>query len=142
MCIRDRKKECSIVIHTYEQYCACEGHDVIIYVDSLPLYEKLKQENSEVKLTTPRIMKTVYPNQGMIQDIGGLYQDKNYIYGASLNVSNSYSAQFLFEHQAQSVVFSLETDKEECIKIMNQVKQRCHGGSFAYVVYGLSLIHI
>lgn len=131
-----QKKECSIILHTYEQYRACVDQDVTIYVDSLPLYEKIKQENLEVKPITPRIMKTVYPDQGMIQDIGGLYQEKNYIYGTSLNVSNSYSAQFLFEHQAQSVVFSLETDKDECIKIMKQAKQRYHGGSFAYVVYG------
>ena len=53
-----------------------------------------------------------------------------------MNVSNTYSAQFLFQQKAESVIFSLETDKEECIHIMKQAKQRYHGGSFGYVVYG------
>lgn len=131
-----QKKECSIILHTYEQYKACENQNVTIYIDAISLYEKIKKENPNVKPVTPRIMKKAYPNQGMIQDIGGLSQNKEYIYGASLNVSNSYSAQFLFEHQAQSVVFSLESDKEECIEIMHQAKKRYQGGSFAYVVYG------
>lgn len=131
-----QKKECSIILHTYEQYRACVDQDVTIYIDSLPLYEKNQTRKSRSKADNTTYYENSLSNQGMIQDIGGLYQEKNYIYGTSLNVSNSYSAQFLFEHQAQSVVFSLETDKDECIKIMKQAKQRYHGGSFAYVVYG------
>lgn len=131
-----QKKECSVILHTYEQYQACKDQDVVIYVDAKSLYEKLKEEDANIKFITPRIMKGKYPQSGMIQDIGGLYQKKAYTYGTSLNVSNSYSAQFLFQQKAESVIFSLETDKEECMHIMAQAKQRYHGGSFGYVVYG------
>ena len=133
----EKKKGIHIIVHTYEQYLACKDQNVMIYVDGDGLYEKIKKEDSKVFLRTSRIMKTQYPAQdAIIQDIGGLYENKPYIYDTSLNIMNSYAAHYLFVHQASCVICSLELEKEACITLVNQYQKRSQTGNFGYIIYG------
>lgn len=133
----EKRKGLHVIIHAYDQYLACKDHNVTMYVDGVSLYQRIVKENPAVKLRTSRIMKESYPQKdALIQDIGGLKEGVSYSYDTSLNVYNSYAAQYLFEHQANVVVCSLELDLTDCIQLVEQYHQRNLSGNFGYVIYG------
>lgn len=133
----EKRKGLYAIVHTYEQYLACKDQNVKIYVDGLILYQRIVKENPDVILRTSRIMKQGYPaKDALIQDIGGLKEGFSNMYDTSLNVYNSYAAQYLFEHQADVVICSLELDQEACIQLVEEYHQRNASGNFGYVVYG------
>lgn len=60
----------------------------------------------------------------IVNDLGGLYQHKDFIAGHGLNCTNSYCLAFLYEHGATNVIFSVEMDKNSIEKTCNAFEKR------------------
>ncbi len=134
--IKDMPSLCA-VIHTKEQLDACLEEGIShIFVENAQLYETMK-ENKVVYARTPRVMKETYEdNFSLIQETGGLSIKNTVLCDTSLNMTNSYTAAFLFHHGAGGVTFSLESSVDECKAIMHAFEERYQfKAPFYYTVY-------
>ncbi|MEG2506993.1 MAG: U32 family peptidase [Longicatena sp.] len=126
-----------VVVHSEEQFRVCKQANIEhIFVNGGALAKKLIKEGAKERL--PRVMKHEYHHHfEMIQEIGGLKEDRAFISDTSLNVTNAYSASFLFSHKASGVLFSLESSIDECIQIINAYHEQTKTyGNFIYPIYG------
>lgn len=126
------------VVHTLEQYQVCLDAGIkMIFVEGNTLYEQVK-DNPCVYHRHPRVMKHKYGNTfEMIQEHGGVYDNRPVFVDSSLNVTNSYSAAFLHNHHANAITFSLEQSIEDCAEVVNAYQHRYDTtASFVYTIYG------
>lgn len=127
-----------VIVHTMDQYKACVQAGIrMIFVEGSTLYQQLQKEE-HVYLSQPRVMKATYGNTlECIQEPGGLLADRKVFCDASLHLTNSYTAAFLYNHHAIATTFSLEYSLQECIHIANAFRNRYkEHGNFVYHVYG------
>lgn len=126
------------VVHTPEQYQLCKDAQVsMIFVAGDALYKQVKAQDGSY-IRQPRVMKGAYGSElEMIQENGGLYAGRLCFADASLNMTNSYTAAFLFQHHAIAATFSLEHSIEECVQLMEAYQMRYQmKANFVYPVYG------
>ncbi len=106
-------------VRSEAQLLAClEANVTQIYVDDVALYSTYKDREG-VYLASSKIHKGAYTEVSYIEDIGGLYQNQNFICGSGLNVYNAYTAKFLQQQGADVVCLSLELHPDaikQCIQ--------------------------
>lgn len=126
-----------VIVHTKDQLDACLEEGIShIFVENEQLYEEVK-DNEFVYPRTPRVMKDKYKETfSLIQETGGLSIKTSMLCDTSLNMTNSYTAAFLFHHNACGVAFSLESSLDECKEIMNAFYKRYQTQvPFYYTIY-------
>lgn len=126
------------VVHTKEQLDACRKEAIpMIFVENRELFAAVSG-SAGIYERTPRVMKDRYADAFcMIQETGGLSMDEYVLCDISLNMTNSYTAAFLFAHHAAGVAFSPESSLQDCIAIKKAFRERygCDA-PFYYTVYG------
>ena len=128
-----------VSIHTLEQFEACKEAGITnVYIENDALYHTLVNQGETVYYRYPRVMKHTYDyKHGLVQEVGGLYEEKAYICDSSFHVTNADTAAFLFEHQAQVITLSLEHDEKSMEKLIKGFHERYQQkGNFACQVYG------
>lgn len=139
------RKELIIIVHTEEQFeCCKEMENSLIYVADENVYRKLKARGENVFLREPRIKKDEYKYENvMIQENGGFAKNMHGISDTSLNITNSYSAKFAFDHGVQIVTLSLEHTLESINDLTKTFEEHYHTkGNFAYQIYGYTELMI
>ena len=141
----EAKQETMIVVHTYEQYCACqeEGYQ-FIYAAEQSLYEQLKKEGKHVYLREPRVKKDAYQHDHvLVQENSGLTCPSSFHTDTSLNITNATSAALAFEKGAGIVTLSLEHRDESIENLVSTFEKMYHQqGNFAMQIYGHSELMI
>ncbi len=135
----NKRNDVIIIVHTEEQFeCCREMSNVSIYVANDALYKKLKNKGEKVYKRESRIKKNQYiDNYAMIQENGGFAKNIDGIGDSSLNITNSYSAKFAFDHGIQIVTLSLEHTLETIEDLTTSFEKQYHTkGNFAYQIYG------
>lgn len=127
-----------VSVHTLAQYEACREAGIThIYIENDALYYQLRKQGENVYYRYPRVMKKSYNGKGLIQEAGGLYEGNADVSDTSLNITNAYAAAFVFDHQTQIVLLSLENDIDSMQAITQSFTKRYkQEGNFACQVYG------
>lgn len=122
------------VVHTKEQYEACQKAGIAMIF----MYEELHDKLQQGYVRTPRVMKQAYPDEFvMIQENGGSYAKRPFLCDTSCNIINHHSAAFFFQRGARGVCFSLEASLAQCCEIVKAYEASYQAkGNFIYPVYG------
>lgn len=133
-----QKQELYNVVHTQEQYEACRMQGMHhIFVDGKQLFEDIYQKDKTIGYHGPRVMKEAYPSVAIMFCESGGIRNTFGIAERFLNVTNSFSAAFLFAHGIQAVTISSEIQDEQVQELLSAFSKRYHSpGNFIYYAYG------
>lgn len=133
------EKRKTIEIQTMLQYKMVEKKDWnFIYVEKESLFHSLKQD-PRVILKKPRVLHHIKNDNSLVLtgELGSFYAFPNSFTDWSFNVTNSYTAAFLFSFGASMVTLSYELDENRLKLLINAYKKRYHAHpNFEYIVYG------
>lgn len=126
-----------VVVHTQNQFDAvAKLHINHIYIANRNLYDALRKQHIDVGYYGPRISDTSYPEgKVMFSELGGITRDG--IAEHFMNITNSYSAAFLFAQGVQGIILSNEVDThmQQSVKDAFRARYGCPGNFITYA-YG------
>lgn len=133
------EKKKNILISEEYQYNSVEkGNWNYIFVENQKLFEQLKKD-SRVILKLPRVLHHIpnLSNHLLVGELGSFYTYPHSLTDWSMNVTNSYSAAFLFHYGAELVTLSYELDERQIKLLIEAYKNRYHAHpNFELIVYG------
>lgn len=132
---QEQKTYC--VVHRKEQYEVLKDAGFQhLYIAGNTLYQQIKAQDISVGYYGDRVMKHAYPEKNTIFCENGGIGNAD-IADHFVNITNSYSAAFLFAHGVKAITFSNEVDEHAVANILKQFQSRYQcSGNFILHCYG------
>ena len=120
----EKTKTYTYLIHDIDSYNKIKDQAKEIIVDNIDLYNSIKDDRLILKI--PRIINKYqdYNIKVLVSEYGSLSKYKNKNTDFSFNVANSYSVAFLHSIGVEKVTLSLELNKKEIEKLINNYVDR------------------
>ena len=133
------EKRKTVSINEYFQYKIVEkGNWDIIYVEKEELFNMVKSDSRVIK-KIPRVLHHIsLENQlSLVGELGTFYFYPHVFTDWSFNVTNSYTAAFLFSNGAKLVTLSYELDENRMKLLISNYKNRYRAHpNFEVIIYG------
>ncbi len=133
------EKRKTVLINELSQYKAVEkGNWDSIYVEKEAILKKIEQDKRVIQ-KIPRVLHHIphVKEKVLVGELGSFSSFPHVFTDWSMNVTNSYTAAFLFHHGAQMVTLSYELDESRIKLLIEAYKKRYHAHpNFEFIVYG------
>lgn len=131
-----------VIVQSLEQFEACEPSNLMIATKNKKLYQHLIENGKQINFHEGRVIKRSFMNGLMSGEIGGVVRGCK-MADASFNITNSYSAAYVFAQGIETIVLSTELTISSVKDIINGFHER-YGryGAFLYKGYGYTELMI
>lgn len=124
-----------VSVHTQAQLEAVQAAQPTSIFCSPELYAQCSKQDPSIGMIGKRVMKEEYPNTTILcSEAGGISCETVYA-DHFMNVTNSYTAAFLFAHGVKGIILSNECDETQ-IQTIKQAFQTRYGCTGNFITYG------